>query len=155
MLSNVMGSVARGAGVGALWEVVITEWALDAYLNLKHSQVFSDQEYWQVLRPDVELLRDGLPSPHAKFAGHKFWGPATFANNILPAGHKMKWHQIGPGAVQLRLPVNPGPGPGGPSAFLCKAYVKTSVASEQREMARFKTHMNLIVRGRYVYRGSI
>ena len=45
------------------WNVIITEWALDSYLNLKHAQVFTDHEYWNVLRPDVELLKDGIPSP--------------------------------------------------------------------------------------------
>jgi hypothetical protein len=52
------GAVAgrhHGVGVGS-------------YLNLKHSQVFSDQDYRGTLRPDVVLLRDGIPSPHAKFA---------------------------------------------------------------------------------------
>lgn len=33
---------------------------MDSYLNLKYAQVFSDQDYWNTLRPDVELLRDGM-----------------------------------------------------------------------------------------------
>jgi len=33
--------------------------------------------------------------------------------------------------------------------------VKTSRALDQRKMARFKTHMNLIAQGRYVYRGQL
>lgn len=130
--------------------VVITEWALDSYLNLEHSQVFSDQNYRGTLRPDVVLLRDGIPSPHAKFANSKFWGPAKQGNVILHPGHKMKWHH-GPGQVQLRLPVMSL----SRSAFLCEAYVKDSSATDQRKMARFKTHMNLIAQGRYIHRGTL
>ena len=35
-------------------DVVITEWSLNSYLDLKHAQVFSDQEYHSVLRPDAD-----------------------------------------------------------------------------------------------------
>ena len=42
-----------------------------------------------------------------------------------------------------------------PQAFLCEAYVKQNVAYEMRRMARFKTHMNLISLGKYVYRGVL
>jgi hypothetical protein len=41
------------------------------------------------------------------------------------------------------------------TAFLCEAYVKNNPATDQRKMARFKTHMNLISQGRYVYRGAL
>lgn len=131
----------------APWDVVITEWALDAYLNLKHARVFTDQEYWSTLRPDVELLRTGIPSPEPKFANPKFWGPAM----VLPDGYKMKWHQVGPGQVQLRLPVTAG----ARAAFLCEAYVKDNLSTERRKLARFKTHMNLIAQGRFIYRGRL
>jgi hypothetical protein len=133
------------------WPVVITEWALDSYLNLKHAQVFSPQDYWNILRPDVERLKLGLPSPDPKFAITTFWGPAKQGNVVLHPGFKMKWHQLGPGQVQLRLPVMSL----NRSAFLCEAYVKANAATEQRKMARFKTHMNLISLNRYVYRGSL
>ncbi|MHB1846251.1 MAG: hypothetical protein ACYCWW_15620 [Deltaproteobacteria bacterium] len=49
------------------WPIVITEWALDSYLNLLHAGTFSRAEYKNVIRPDVVLLRDGIPSPHPKF----------------------------------------------------------------------------------------
>jgi hypothetical protein len=143
-------SASSSTSPPAPWPVVITEWALDSYLNLKHSQVFSDQDYRGTLRPDVVLLRDGIPSPHAKFANSKFWGPAKQGNVILHPGHKMKWHH-GPGQVQLRLPVMSL----SRSAFLCEAYVKDSSATDQRKMARFKTHMNLIAQGRYIHRGTL
>jgi hypothetical protein len=137
------------------WNVVITEWALDSYLNLKHAQVFSDREYWTVLRPDVELLKGGIPSSDPKFSNSKFWGPAKLANVALANGYKMKWHQIGSGKVQLRLPVTAGSHGGVPSAFLCECYVKSNTNYEQRMMAKFKRHMNLIALNRYTYRGAL
>lgn len=133
------------------WDVVITDWALGSYLDLKHRQVFTDQDYWTTLRPDVELLRTGIPSTHPKFQNSKFWGPAKQGNVVLSGGYKMKWHQLGPGQIQLRLPVMAGTN----TAFLCEAYVKASPAFERRKMARFKTHMNLINLGQYVYRGKL
>jgi hypothetical protein len=147
------GSPAGGIATG--WEVVITEWALDSYLRLKHAGTFSDQEYWDDIRPDVELLRDGAPGTHAKFQSSKFWGPAKDAKGVLPNGFKMKWHQVGQGKVQLRLPIMAGSRGGAPAAFLCEAYVKGNAKVEQRKMARFKVHMNLISVDRYTYRGQI
>jgi hypothetical protein len=144
------GSSARPAG-NPQWPVIITEWALDSYLNLRHANVFTDQDYRGVLRPDVELLKDGIPSPHAKFSNAKFWGPAKQGNAILHDGYKMKWHQLGPGHVQLRLPVMSSTR----SALLCEAYVNSSAATDQRKMARFKTHVNLISQDRYIYRGEL
>jgi hypothetical protein len=142
------GSTASGS---TLWAVVITEWALDSYLKLKHANVFTDHDYRTTLRPDVERLRHGIPSPDPKFANPRFWGPAKKGNAILHDGYKMKWHQLGPGQVQLRLPVMAATR----TAFLCEAYVKHNVPYEDRKMARFKTHMNLISQGRYVYRGHL
>jgi hypothetical protein len=83
------------------WAVVITEWALDSYLEFKHAHVFTDAEYWTVLRPDVELLRTGIPSPEPKFASPTFWGPAKQGSRVLLGVYKMKWRKIGPGQVQL------------------------------------------------------
>jgi hypothetical protein len=60
-------------------------------------------------------------------------------------------HGVGLGLVQLRLPVMSFTR----SAFLCEAYVKDSPATDQRKMGRFKTHMNLISQGRYIYRGEL
>jgi hypothetical protein len=145
------GTAGRPSTTPPPWEVVITEWALSSYLELKRDQTFTDTEYRTMLRPDVRLLRDGIPSPHAQFRQSTFWGPAKQGSAVLPHGHKMKWRNLGPGRVQLRLPVMAGSA----TAFLCEAYVKSSVSVDQRKMARFKTHMNLISRGRYVHRGSL
>jgi hypothetical protein len=135
------------------WPVIITEWALDAYLNLKYNHVFSDLDYRTTIRPDVVLLREGLPSPHAKFTNPKFWGPATQQGVILPGGHKMKWHNLGPSNVQLRLPVATTSGTR--AAFLCEAYVKDNATTERRKLARFKSHMHQIAQGRVIYRGTL
>ena len=140
-----------GLPASAKWPVVITEWALDSYLNLRSANVFTDRDYRTILRPDIELLKDGIPSPHASFGNQKFWGPAKQGNAVLHDGFKMKWHQLGPGRVQLRLPVLSFVR----SAFLCEAYVKSNAATDRRKLARFKTHMNLIQQGRYLYRGEL
>ncbi|MDB5217177.1 MAG: hypothetical protein JWO86_5104 [Myxococcaceae bacterium] len=131
-----MTEAAGAAGSQSLptWDVIITDWALGSYLDLKHRQVFTDQEYWSVLRPDVELLRAGIPSPDPKFASSSFWGPAKQGNVTLSDGYKMKWHNVGQGRIQLRLPVMAGPR----KAFLCEAYVKANAATEQRKMARLR-----------------
>lgn len=131
---------------------MITEWALQSYVELKHRRVFTKQEYQTTLRPDAKLLKDGFPSPHAKFQNGKFWGPATdLRNNILKDGYKMKWHNIGSGKVQLRLAVAILNG----VAYLCRAYVKTNENVDRREMARFKIHIQDISTGHYFYRGQL
>ena len=131
-------------------EIVITEWALQTYLDLKHRAVFSDRDYWDTLRPDVELLHK-YPV-EAKFSNGGFWGPATDrAGNPLQYGHKMKWHNLGPGAVQLRLCVALYGG----DAYLCQAYVKSSEKVDKREMAKFKDRIRKISLGQYTRRGTI
>lgn len=67
------------------WDVIITEWALDSYLNLKHMQVFTDQDYWGILRPDVELLKTGIPSTEPKFQNPTFWARRSRATSFCPA----------------------------------------------------------------------
>ncbi len=140
-----------GPSAPAPWEIIITEWALDSYLQFKKAGTFTDQEYWRTIRPDVELLRTGIPSPEPKFQNSTFWGPAKQGNVVLNGGYKMKWRQMGPGKVQLRLPVMSATR----KAFLCEAYVKANDKVDQRKMARFKTHMNLIAKGQYHYRGKL
>ena len=148
-------SPPQPAGQAIVWEVVITEWALDSYLNLKHAGTFTDQEYWNELRPDVERLGGGAPSSDPKFLNGKFWGPAKVGNAVLHGGYKMKWHQLGPGKVQLRLPVMTGVRSASAAAFLCAAYVKSSDAVDRRKMGVFKSHMNQISLGQYAFRGSL
>ena len=133
-------------------DIVITEWALQAYLDLKSQQAFTDQEYWAQIRPDVELLRAGIPSPHPKFALPNFWGAATdLSGNVVPGGFKMKWHNVGPGRVQLRVCVALIGG----HAYLCRAYVKDSDATDKREVGKFKGYLQLIRQGRFIERGRL
>src|SRR4051812_2042542 len=99
-------------------DIAITEWAFQTYLDLKHRQVFTVQEYKTCIRPDVERLRGGIPSTDPSFANAHFWGPAKdMAGNAVAHGFKMKWHNIGPGKVQLRL----GVALINNTAYLCRA----------------------------------
>ncbi len=137
-------------------DIVITEWALDSYLDLKHRQVFDDPFYGQTIRPDVELLSQ-YPNA-AKFSVGRFWGPATDkAGNQIPDGFKMKWRQVGAGLVQLRLcvAITRAPADSSARAYLCRAYVKSSGKVDKREAAKLKRHINLIHQGQYVYRGKL
>lgn len=123
-------------------DIVITQWGLDSYLELKHAHTFTPEEYWSKLRPDV-LLLCRFPAD-AKFDNQKFWSPAEVEGGIVRDGFKMKWHQLGPGQIQLRLPV----GLLG-SAYLCAAYVKTDPKAERRRLLKFKTHLQLIREGKF------
>ena len=63
-------------------DIVITQWGLDSYLELKHASVFSAVDYWRTIRPDVELLRAYPAAP--EFANGKFWSPAADASGTIP-----------------------------------------------------------------------
>lgn len=39
-------------------EIIITQWALDSYLELKTENVFTVKEYKEVIRPDVLRLQE-------------------------------------------------------------------------------------------------
>lgn len=131
-------------------EIIITEWALDSYLDLKgKQQAFSDVEYKTIIRPDVLLLKQ-YPN-NLRFGQNKFWSEAVDAAKIrIRNGFKMKWHQMGNGKVQIRLPVGIFT-----DSFLCEAYVKENPKQEQRRLARFKTHLQLIRQGHYTERGRL
>jgi len=130
-------------------EIVITEWALNSYLDLKHSRSIKNKYYKSTLRPDVILLKD-YPKA-AKFSNNNFWSIATDGKGSkIDAGFKMKWHQVGDGKVQLRLPVGISK-----EAFLCEAYVKSNDKLEKRKMARFKTHLELIKRNTFTECGRL
>lgn len=130
-------------------DIVITQWALDAYLNLKSNQVFSASEYWNSIRPDVLLLK-GYPND-VRFKQPKFWSVAQCGNGkVISDGFKMKWHQVGPGRIQLRLPVGVFS-----EAILCAAYVKQQPKQELRQLAKFKTYLQLIRQNHYTVCGRI
>lgn len=133
-------------------DIIITEWALNSYLDLKHRHTFSNKEYKTTLRPDVELLKQGYPSTNPKFEHSKFWGPATdLRGKIIKHGFKMKWHNIGNGRVQLRLAIIILNG----KSFLCQGYIKSNEAADKRQMALLKNRINNIADGTYSYRGLL
>jgi len=123
-------------------DIVITEWALNSYLELRAQQAFTDQDYWRTIRPDV-LLLTSYPV-HPRFLQSNFW------SQEIPHGYKMKWHHMGNGKVQIRLPVGILD-----FAYLCEAYVKESPKQEARKLARFKTHLQLVRLGRFTERGRL
>lgn len=133
-------------------EVILTEWGLQSYIELKSRSIFSNEEYKFALRPDAELLKtaDPFDPSHPKFSNSKFWGPATFRKRIIKCGYKMKWHNIGPGRVQLRLCVVITKG----QTYICNAYVKDD-KTEAREMARLKIKIQKIEDGTFFYRGKL
>jgi hypothetical protein len=135
-------------------EIVLTQWALDSYLDLKQAKAFSPTEYKETIRPDVKLLENYPADP--KFANGKFWSPATLDNNTLPNGYKMKWHNLGEQRVQLRLTVGLGfDREISNTALLCHAYVKTDPKFEYRQLLKFKTRLELIRRRQYIERGRL
>lgn len=131
-------------------DIYITQWALDSYLELKQQKVFTDQEYWQIIRPNVLRL---LTYPNdANFTNNKFWSQATERGGLVIAdGFKMKWHQIGNGRVQLRLNV----GLIGNEFYLCEAYVKKDEKFDRRMLAKFKVYLQLIRIGHFKTRGKL
>ena len=130
-------------------EIVLTTWALDSYLELKHTNVFTNQEYKGTIRPDVLLLKNYPNDP--KFQNSKFFSFATDGmKNRIPDGYKFKWHQVGPGLVQLRAPIGMFA-----EAYLCQAYVKADAKKEKRMMAKFKTHLQLIKQGQFTECGRL
>ena len=130
-------------------DVIITSWALNSYLEMKYSRVFSCTEYKNTIRPDVLLLKNFPDDPN--FKNNKFWSIATDrTGNKIQNGYKMKWHQIGNGNVQLRLSVGMFS-----DAFLCEAYVKKDEKYDKRKAAIFKTRLELIKRGTYTENGRL
>ena len=141
-------------------EVIITEWALQSYLDLKAKGIFTEHDYRETLRPDAELLKtdDPFDANHPRFSNAKFWGPATNKGQIIKYGYKMKWHNFGPGRNQLRLCIvivtTELDEITEQRAFLCTGYVKDT-NKEKREMARLKIKTQKILDGTYSYRGRI
>lgn len=106
--------------------------------------MFDKKEYKNQIRPDV-LLLENYPN-HQKFKNQKFWSSA----GSITKAFKMKWHQVGNGKIQLRLGLGIFN-----DAILCEGYVKGSTKTEARKLARLKTHMELIAKGRYTECGRI
>lgn len=131
-------------------EIIITQWALDSYLELKSKRVFSKEEYKNTIRPNVLLLRD--EPDHPKFGQGKFWSIAQDrSGKVIANDHKMKWHQVGNGLVQLRLTI----GIFNNECFLCETYVKPNEKQDHRKLEKFRHYLDLIKNKQYVIRGRL
>ncbi len=129
--------------------IIITEWGLDSYLDLLGQKVFSRAEYWSTLRPDVKKL---LHYPTlVDFGNSQFWGPAKSPKGTVSDGYKMKWHNIGPGKVQLRLCVAIL----GSMAYACHAFVKNNKAGDLINGAKLRSRIELLKQGRANLRGEL
>ncbi|MEZ4459443.1 MAG: hypothetical protein R3E66_06880 [bacterium] len=129
--------------------IIITQWGLDSYLDLRNKNVFSRADYFADIRPAVLLLRD-FPT-HEKFSQSGFWSPASGIGGVVRDGFKMKWHNIGPGRVQLRLAVAMFEG----RAFLCDAYVKSDPKLDKRMMTKLEARLDVIRLDRHIERGEL
>ena len=131
-----------------LVDIIITGWGLKSYLNLRHDVHFTDEEYRTRMRPDIRLLR----TPHdPKFDAANFWSPAATQGISVAEGWKMKWHNMGNGGAQIRLPILLSGG----HAYLCEAYVKSSDNADKRGLARFSVHAEQIRRGNFDICGRV
>lgn len=120
------------------------------YLDLKARRVFNREEYRDIIRPDVVSLKHYPEGP--RFKQPSFWGPATLLGGLpVESAFKMKWHNLGPGQVQLRLGVVIHRS----VAYLCQAYVKDSDAKDKREAAKLLLRVDLIESGRFQKRGIL
>lgn len=131
-------------------DLILTNWALDSYQELRKNHVFSKEEFWEIIRPDVLLLKDGYPSAHEKFNQSKFWGEATLNGEIIQNAYKMKWHNFGRGRVQLRLCVVILKR----HIYICNGYVKDD-KSDPREMAKLKLKIVKIKENKFVKLGVL
>ena len=125
--------------------IIITQWALDAYLQLKDT-VFTRKEFETIIKPDVYRLKRYLLD--AKFENGKFWSPV---GHNIKQGFKMKWHQIGNGKVQLRLLIALFDR----DFYLCQAYAKRNEKYELRQLMKFKVYIQLIKEGNYKHCGVL
>jgi hypothetical protein len=129
-------------------EIVITAWALDSYLELKHHHSITRGDYQGILRPDVLLLKKYPDDP--QFANGKFWSPVSSAGVMVRGGFKMKWHNLGAKRLQLRLPVGLLD-----EAFLFQAYAKTDPKAEARQLIKFKVRLDMVRQGNFTECGRL
>ena len=82
-------------------DVIITEWALQSYLDLKAKGIFTEQDYREILRPDAELLKtdDPFDANHPRFSNAKFWGPATHNKVRLQDEMAQLWSWSKPASI--------------------------------------------------------
>lgn len=130
-------------------DIIVTEWMVEAQLDLISKNAFSKEEYESTLLPDIKLLKE-FPS-NEKFRNSKFWGLATVNGKVIKHGYKMKWHNVGNGKVQLRLSTAIF----NSKAFLCNLYVKRDDKVDSKEMLKFKVKIQKILDNNFVIRGTL
>src|SRR5574337_479790 len=128
--------------------VVITQWALDSFLNIQLSQPMQGIDCWAFIMPDVLLLKHYPSNP--KFDDQQFWSNATYNREHIMDGHEMKWTQIHNHDIQLKLLVVIFDG-----VYIDSASVGHDQKFEKRRLAVFKTHVQLIRQGRYIECGVL
>lgn len=133
-----------------MYTIIITKWALDTYLDLKHKRVFSTEDFNSTLKPDVLLLRH---YPNAtKLKNGKFWGNAKVKGGVpISNGFKMKWHNLGSGQIQLRLCVAMVSS----QAILCQGYVKHNEKEDKLQIAIFALYMDYILKKKHQEVGKL
>lgn len=130
-------------------DIILTDWATQSYADLKKKHMFTDQEYWDTLRPDTLKLKQFPGDPH--FGNSNKWGPANKgAGQNVSDGFKLKW-TTGPGNNELRVMVAIL----GQEAFICQGYVKTKPQHDYREALNLEVHISNIRLGRYIKRGEL
>ena len=131
-------------------DIVITEWAFQSYLELKHKGAFTMAQYHQELRPAAMKLAVYPKDPF--FRDSKKWGPAQDKNGVhIDYGYKLKWHNMGNGKVQLKCLVVIWNN----KSFLCDSYIKTSDSLDKRRCSRLKSKIYDISQGHYYHRGYL
>lgn len=131
--------------------IVITGWAFQSYLDLKHKRVFSSKEYKTIIRPDAELLKTYDTARATKFKSSSFWGPFDYGNGqYVTDAFKMKWDSIGSGKVELRLGVIIL----GSTAYLCEAFTKNAIPPK-RAALRMENQVDAIKLGKYISHGEL
>lgn len=131
-------------------DIVITEWAFQSYLELKHKGAFTMSQYHNELRPAAMKL--AVYPNDSIFRDGRKWGPAQDKNGlIIENGFKLKWHNMGHGRVQLRCLVVIW----NETAFLCDSYIKTSDSLDKRRCSRLKSKIFDICQGHYYHRGFL
>lgn len=135
-------------GEGGL-EIVITEWALQSYLDLLAAHAFTKEEYRTRIRPMVMMLKQ-WPNLPTELERDKAWSPATIDGRQLANCYKMKWHNLNDRKTkQMRLGVVILE----EVAYLCRAY--TNKDTEHLEMLRLKAHAEKIGKGKFEWRGLL
>lgn len=125
-------------------EIIITKWALNSYLELKHNNYFTQDEFKKIIRPDVLKLK--YYPKDEKFNLQQFWCIVKDGNSVITDGFKMKWDSLGNSNNEIRLLV----GIINNTIHLCEAYQKKNSNYEHRMYKRFKVHLDKVRQNEFI-----